>query len=214
MALPDMTLTDRQRRILDVIQGHLDRHGYPPTIREIGRAVGISSTSVVNYHLNKLKKWGMLERDGQVSRGLKLPAYNPHLQAVPILGTIQAGLPVPVMEPKGVGEADEADMIELTRDLTSDRDNVFALRVKGDSMIDALINEGDIVVMQHVDTASNGDMVAAWIKDREETTLKRFYRENGQVRLQPANPTMDPIYVAADNVEIQGKVIAVIRNLG
>ncbi|RIL08646.1 repressor LexA [bacterium] len=210
-----MTLTDRQKKILDVIQGHLDRHGYPPTIREIGRAVGISSTSVVNYHLNKLKKWGLIERDGQVSRGLKLPAYgNPHLLAIPILGTIQAGQPVPVMEPKALGEADETDVIELTRDIASDRDNVFALRVKGDSMIDALINEGDIVVMQHVETASNGDMVAAWIKDREETTLKHFYRENGQVRLQPANPTMDPIYVAADNVEIQGKVIAVIRNLG
>lgn len=209
----NVILTDRQQKILDVIQGHLDRHGYPPTIREIGRAVGISSTSVVNYHLNKLKKWGLLERDGQVSRGLKLPPVLSQLLSVPVLGTIQAGQPMPVMVAGDIEETDEMDMITLTRDLAAGRDDVFALRVKGDSMIDALINEGDIVIMQPAETANNGEMVAAWIKDREQTTLKRFYRENGQIRLQPANPTMDPIYEAPGNVEIQGRVIAVIRNV-
>jgi len=206
----EQTLTERQRKILDVIQGHLDKHGYPPTIREIGRKVGITSTSVVNYHLNKLKKWGLIERDGQVSRGLKLPYGG---LRIPIVGVIQAGSPIPVVEPRRLSEFDEEDLIELTRDIVPVRENIFALRVKGNSMIDALINEGDIVVMQETHTANNGEMIAAWIKDREETTLKRFYQENGRVRLQPANPTMAPIVVAPDEVEIQGRVIAVIRNL-
>lgn len=208
-----MNVTERQQKILDVIQDHIDRLGYPPTIREIGRAVGISSTSVVNYHLNKLKNSGQIQRDGQVSRGLKLSGFGSHVVSVPILGTIQAGSPIPVMDPISLESADEQDLIELTRDIAPDRENIFALRVKGDSMIDALINEGDIVVMQQTSIAKNGDMVAAWIKDREETTLKRFYQENGRVRLQPANPRMEPIMVTADNLEIQGRVIAVIRNL-
>ena len=105
------------------------------------------------------------------------------------------------------------DWLAVTQDVVRRHDNLFALHVKGDSMIDALIHDGDIVVMERADTADNGEMVAAWIKDREETTLKRFYRENGRVRLQPANPTMKPIFVDADNVSVQGKVVAVIRNL-
>lgn len=214
-----MALTERQQKILDFIGEALDKQGYPPTIREIGKDVGISSTSVVNYHLNKLKEMGLLDRDDQVSRGLKLTDKAARLLGggplftVPILGTIQAGLPVPVMEPLAAGETDEQDMLAVTREMVPRAEGVYALRVKGDSMIDALINEGDIVVMQSTSTAHNGDMVAAWIKDREETTLKRFYHENGRVRLQPANPTMDPIFVALDNLEIQGKVIAVIRSL-
>lgn len=216
-----MALTERQQKILDFIGASIDKHGYPPTIREIGKDVGISSTSVVNYHLNKLKDLELLERDDQISRGLKLTAKarpmvdagNGATVSLPIVGTIQAGLPVPVMDARTAFETDEQDMISVTREIVPRGDKVYALRVKGDSMIDALINEGDIVVMQSTHTASNGDMVAAWIKDREETTLKRFYHENGRVRLQPANPTMDPIYVALDNLEIQGKVIAVIRSL-
>jgi repressor LexA len=198
--------------MLDFIDEFLVENGYPPTIREIGRRLSISSTSVVNYNLNKLKAAGLLERDGQVSRGLKLPgraANGNHL--IPVMGTIAAGAPVPVLDERTASAADEH--IELTRDIVSSRGSIFALHVKGDSMIDALINDGDIVVMEQADTADNGEMVAAWIKDREETTLKRFYQENGRVRLQPANPTMQPIFVDPDNVEIQGKVVAVIRNL-
>jgi repressor LexA len=104
-------------------------------------------------------------------------------------------------------------MIEVTRELVGAGTDVFALHVKGNSMIDAMISDGDIVVMQSTQTASNGDMVAAWIADREETTLKKFYLENGKVRLQPANPSMDPIYVDPGQVQIQGRVVAVIRNL-
>ncbi len=217
-----MALTERQQKILDFIAASIEDQGYPPTIREIGKQVGISSTSVVNYHLNKLKDMGLLDRDNQVSRGLKLTdkarleidlEQGPMVH-LPIMGTIQAGSPVPVMDARTAQEADEQDVIAITREIVPRSDKVYALRVKGDSMIDALINEGDIVVMQSTETAHNGDMVAAWIKDREETTLKRFYHENGRVRLQPANPTMDPIYVQPDNLEIQGKVIAVIRSMG
>ncbi len=212
-----MVLTEKQQKILATINESITRHGYPPTIREIGKAVGISSTSVVNYHLNKLKDQGLLERDDQVSRGLKVLgraalAIRGNLR-IPIMGTIQAGSPIPVLETRTAAEIDEMDVVELTADMAQSHKELFALRVKGDSMIDALINEGDLVVLEPKETADNGDMVAAWIKDREETTLKRFFRENGQIRLQPANPTMLPIYVAADQVEIQGRVVAVIRNL-
>ena len=212
-----MVLTEKQQKILATINESITRHGYPPTIREIGKAVGISSTSVVNYHLNKLKDQGLLERDDQVSRGLKVLgraalAIRGNLR-IPIMGTIQAGSPIPVLETRTAAEIDEMDMVELTADMAQSHKELFALRVKGDSMIDALINEGDLVVLEPKETADNGDMVAAWIKDREETTLKRFFRETGQIRLQPANPTMLPIYVAADQVKIQGRVVAVIRNL-
>jgi repressor LexA len=206
-------LTDRQARILEYIKGFLAENGYPPTIREIGQALGISSTSVVNYNLNKLEKAGLLGRDSQVSRGLKVPGQAPALQLVrvPVLGTIAAGKPIPVPDAIAVNEADE--MIEVARNLVGSARDVFALHVKGNSMIDAMISDGDVVVMQAAHAAENGDMVAAWIEDTEETTLKRFYLENGRVRLQPANPSMDPIFVDPAQVRIQGRVVAVIRNL-
>lgn len=218
-----LNLTDKQQRILATIRNYVAQRGRPPTIREIGREVGISSTSVVNYHLNKLKDLGLLEREDQVSRGIKMVGQAigqavAGLQAnlrVPILGTIQAGLPIPVLETRSAAEADEFDMLELTPDQVKQDKDLFALRVKGDSMIDALINEGDLVVLEPIDQARNGDMVAAWILDREETTLKHFFQDekNGRVRLQPANPTMQPIYVPADQVQVQGRVVAVIRSM-
>lgn len=208
-------LTDRQSRILNYIVTFLAKHGYPPTIREIGHALDISSTSVVNYNLNKLERAGLIERDSQVSRGLKvtssLGSSNAHTVRVPVLGTIAAGRPIAVPDAMAAHEAEE--MIEVTRELVGGANDVFALHVKGDSMIDAMVSDGDVVVMQATRTASNGEMVAAWITDREETTLKRFYLENGRVRLQPANPSMDPIFVDPANIEIQGRVVAVIRNL-
>jgi repressor LexA len=212
------TLTDRQSRILNYIVSFLAQHSYPPTIREIGSALQISSTSVVNYNLNKLEKAGLIERDSQVSRGLKVSApsvFAPpepgQTVRVPVLGTIAAGRPITVPDAMAVHEAEE--MIEVTRELVGNTRDVFALHVKGNSMIDAMVSDGDVVVMQATKTASNGEMVAAWITDREETTLKRFFLENGRVRLQPANPSMDPIFVDPANVEIQGRVVAVIRNL-
>jgi repressor LexA len=199
--------------MLEFIEEFLNESGYPPTIREIGRELGISSTSVVNYNLNKLEKAGLLERDSQVSRGLKLmsQAGGFNSLSVPLLGRIAAGQPIPVPDAHTADEAE--DFIEVTRDLVGRSKDVYALQVRGDSMIDALIHDGDIVVMEHAQTANNGDMVAVWLREQEETTLKRFFHENGRVRLQPENPFMDPIFQPAENVEVQGKVIAVIRNL-
>lgn len=215
-----MDLSARQTRMLDFIRQFFADHSRPPTIREIGEAVGISSTSVVNYNLNILQEKGLIARDREVSRGVKLVERNVAAQTaglaggvlrVPLLGRIVAGEPVPIPDS---GQMDMDESIALTRDIVQEPGPIYALQVKGDSMIDALIHDGDIVIMKPQREARNGDLVAAWLKAERETTLKRFYREDkGRVRLQPANPTMDPIYVQASNLEIQGKVIAVIRQV-
>ena len=210
-----MALSERQKKILEFLQSFLLESGYPPTIREIGEAVGISSTSVVNYNLNALQRDGYIYRDKTVSRGIKLvepveqalPDIS-NLVAVPLLGHIAAGQPIDV--PEGAYDAD--DSVEVPRHLLTG-DDVYALKVKGTSMIDAFINDGDIVIMKHVNAANNGDMVAAWLTERDETTLKRFFHEGDKIRLQPENTTMDPIYVAPNMVKVQGKVVAVMRTL-
>lgn len=207
-----MARTDRREKILAFIQKYIEENGYPPTIREIGRKVGINSTSVVEYHLNKMTEMGILEREQRVSRGIRLvPELTPG--KVPLLGTIVAGEPIPVLDERAVGAVD--DWVEVAASLLPKQAGrgLYALKVKGQSMIDALIHDGDIVIMEQADAARDGDMVAAWIRDREETTLKRYYREDGKIRLQPANPTMGPIYVDEENLSIQGKVVAVIRTL-
>ncbi|MFQ5613825.1 MAG: transcriptional repressor LexA [Anaerolineae bacterium] len=210
-----MALSNRQQRILEFLRSFMLENGYPPTIREIGQAVDISSTSVVNYNLNALQREGHIYRDRTVSRGIRLTGglsepNNPvRLISVPLLGQIAAGAPIDVPEGAFSGE----ETIQLAPDLVSDEEGVYALKVKGTSMIDAFINDGDIVIMKHSKTANNGDMVAAWIKDREETTLKRFFHEGQRIRLQPENAAMEPIYVDPANMDIQGKVIAVIRQL-
>ncbi len=215
-----MGLSARQDRMLKFIREFFADHSRPPTIREIGRAVGISSTSVVNYNLNILQDKGFIRRDREVSRGVKLVEREAAVQAgglgglvfrVPLLGRIVAGEPVP--GPDSV-PMDVEESIALTRDIVQEPGPVYALQVKGDSMIDALVHDGDIVIMKPQSEARNGDLVAAWLRAEKETTLKRFYWEDeGRVRLQPANPTMEPIYVEASNLEIQGKVIAVIRQV-
>lgn len=211
-------LSDRQREMLVFIGKFTQEKGYPPTIRQIGEAVSISSTSVVNYNLNKLEKDGYLTRDLKVSRGVRLVdapgskgARPGSLVTVPIAGFIFASQPVLVGDTPQTA-SDEA--IEITRDLVKDASDLFALRVKGDSMIDAMVNDGDIVVMKKVERARNGEMVAVWLNDRNETTLKHFYLENGRVRLQPANPTLQPILIDdPSTVEVQGKVVLVLRQL-
>lgn len=209
-----MALSQRQQGMLQFIKDFIRRKGYPPSIREIGAAVGITSTSVVNYNLNILEKKGLIQRDRTVSRAIRptsdVKADEPSIR-VPMLGIIAAGVPIPVPEPGVPLYAEES--LALTRDIVKDPSDVYALRVKGNSMIDALIHDGDIVLVRYQEEAANGELVAVWLKDREETTLKRFYHEGDRVRLQPANPTMEPLYVQPENVEIQGKVIAVIRQL-
>jgi len=211
-----MALSERQNKILEFLKIFTLDNGYPPTIREIGKAVGISSTSVVNYNLDALQRGGYIYRDRTVSRGIRLAESLEHaanvgnLIRIPLLGRIAAGNPIEV--PEGAFDS-ETDTIELTPELVPQEEGIYALKVQGTSMIDALINDGDVVVMRHTNTANNGDMVAAWLTDREETTLKRFFREGDRIRLQPENQTMDPIYVDADKVEVQGRVVTVIRQL-
>jgi repressor LexA len=212
-------LSERQKGIIDFIRSFQVENGYPPTIRQIGNAVDISSTSVVNYNLNKLEKDGYLARDLKVSRGLRLvETVEAAAEAlisiirIPKAGRIAAGLPLPV--PNASESFAPDDAIELTRSLVKDPpENLFALEVRGDSMIDALVNDGDIVVMKRQETARNGEMVAVWLSDKEETTLKHFFLENGRVRLQPANTSMQPIYADPKNVRIQGKVVLVVRQM-
>ncbi len=213
-----MALSERQQQIYNFMTRFSHEKGRPPTIREIGKAVGISSTSVVNYNLNILERAGLIAREKQVSRGLRVVGGNGRGQGaehlfvqIPLLGRIVAGKPVPIPEPGTSGF--EGESVTLTRDLVPDAENLYALHVKGESMIDASIHDGDIVVMRYQQIAQNGDLVAVWLKDEHSTTLKRYYRESRRVRLQPANPTFDPIYKDPKDVEIQGKVVLVIRQL-
>jgi repressor LexA len=209
-------LSERQRNILTFIGEYVRERQFPPTIREIGEEVGISSTSVVKYNLDALERKGHIQRDRDISRGIRL--VDQLMQAateliqVPILGRIAAGAPIPVPDadfsPFGYDTT-----IELTRDIVKDAGNTYALEVQGDSMIDALINDGDIVLMRHQERVENGELAAVWVRSQEETTLKRFYLEGDQVRLQPANPTMQAMRYPARDVQVMGKVLCVIRQL-
>ena len=211
-------LSPRQQAILAFVQSHAEECGYPPSIREIGKHCDISSTSVVNYNLNILEQKGYIQRQREISRGIRLTmraedAMSDTTSHIPLAGVIVAGYPVPIPD-SDFSVFDE--MIAVTRDMVRDPRKAYALRVEGDSMIDALVDDGDIVVVQHQQHAQNGDMVAAWLKDEKETTLKYFYWEEGKqmIRLQPANPAFEPIYAHPSNLEIQGKVVAVLRQVG
>ena len=199
-------LSSKQQKILDFLRRFIREKNYPPSIRDIQEECGISSTSVVDYNLKALERMGYIHRDREVSRAIELldgSGRRPRTISVPIVGQIAAGRPIPVPE----GSIDYSETVEVTEEMTGGRENVYALRVKGNSMIDALVNDGDIVIMEQAAGAEDGDMVAAWLKQEQEVTLKKFYREGSRVRLQPANTTMKPIYTEADNVEIQGKVL-------
>jgi repressor LexA len=226
-------LSERQRFIHSFIREYMQEHGYAPSIREIKGEVeraglvrtasGNTSTSVVDYNLRALEEAGYIRRDRNKSRAIELvdttgrgrnkqPAF-----LIPIAPSpIAAGSPIPVLEDIRMGAATD-DMVEVTGDFlgrhASHVDRLYALRVKGQSMIDALINDGDLVILEAQETAENGQTVAAWLKSEQEATLKRFYLEEGRVRLQPANTTMQPIFTDPDNVEIKGRVVGVIRRL-
>jgi repressor LexA len=208
---------ERHQKILDFIASYQREHKHPPSIREIGEYCAISSTSVVNYYLDQLEKSGHLERDRKISRGMRLTGNTPlgDMQRVPVLGVIQAGEPIPVPSSDFSLTAD--DSVEIATSLMPAKEKgkeLFALKVQGDSMIDAMVNDGDIVILKPSQEARNGDMVAVWLSDRNETTLKYFYKEKDGYRLQPANPTMKPIMIKkSEQVEIKGKVVMVIRRM-
>jgi repressor LexA len=210
-------LSDKQRRMVRFIDRFLSEKGYPPSIRDIQAGCGISSTSVVDYNLNILENKGHISRHAEVSRGIRLLTKTPDagtMVAVPIIGTIAAGEPIPVPAPDTWDIAAVSETMGVPPELTRGRESVYALRVKGMSMIDALINDGDIVLMQQVNYVENGEMAAVWLRAEKEATLKKVYVEPERVRLQPANSQMKPIYASPENVEIQGRVIGVIRQVG
>ncbi len=221
-------LTDRRQAILRFIYEYIQENARPPTVREIQKGLDFSSTAVVNHHLNKLEQGGYLVRASRASRGLRLtpralewlssaglarsPAWSDGeaIVRIPIAGYIVAGAPVAAYPTTD----EDVDTLELTRDLVPDSRGVYALRVRGDSMVDASVHDGDLVILRQQEDANNGDMVAVWLEDEGETTLKYFYREGPHhVRLQPANPAYEPIIKPAEVVRIQGKVIAIIRRL-
>jgi len=202
-------LTERQQRILQFIRRYLAEHGYPPSNREIGRAAGISSTSVVDYNLRSMERKGVLTCDAKISRGIRLSGRAAS-HALPVVGYIAAGQPIEALE-------DVTETVDLASDLAGE--GSYILKVKGKSMIEDLIDEGDLVVVQPQSVAQNGDIVVA-ILDDNEATLKRFYREpakgpggSERIRLQPANSAMAPIYRSPDQVQIRGKVVTVIRRV-
>jgi repressor LexA len=223
-------LGQRQLAILRLLDTYQEQNGYPPSIREMAEYAGIPSTSVVDYYLHQLEKDGYIERGAHVSRGVRLVKHpdwpqkegrrNPNvpttmaIQHIPVLGRIVAGQPIPIpasdfslFDPETILDLPMSLLPEASKDL-------YALEVQGDSMIDALVHDGDMVILRRAEEAKNGEMVAAWIKEGGETTLKYFYQEKGRIRLQPANPAYQPIYVdRPDGVAIQGKVVMVIRRL-
>lgn len=218
-------LNERHIRVLEFLAQYQSLYNRSPTLREIGEKVKISSTATVNDYLERLEKMGYIERDSHVARSVRLTGkVNQIIQGmgnylrIPILGPIAAGIPLPELQ---VGSSylydSQEDALEIARSLLPLKETgegLYALEIKGDSMIDAMINDSDIVVMKPATTARNGEMVAVWLPNNNEATLKYYFKEKDRIRLQPANPTMKPIFIKMDEpLEIKGKVIMVIRRM-
>jgi repressor LexA len=200
--------TERQKSILDAINAFTSERGYPPSVREIGERVGLSSSSTIHAHLKALEKRGMIHRDPTKPRALRSENPNapagpgPDVVVMPILGRVAAGVPITAQEEV------EGEFL-LPSGFVPRASNAFMLRVQGESMIDAAILDGDLIMVRPQPTAENGEIVVAMLEG--EATVKRFYRESGRIRLQPENATMAPIY--ASDVEIIGRVEAVVRRI-
>ncbi len=198
-----LPLTKRQREILDFLNEFIQQHGYAPSLEEIGRRFGLSSLATVHKHLTNLQEKGFIKRAWNRSRSVELVPTRIGARAIelPLLGFVAAGSPIEAVA--------TTESISVPEDLVGKRDT-YVLRVRGDSMIDEQIRDGDFVIVEDRKSADNGEMVIALLGG-SDVTLKKFYRENGQVRLQPANPAMQPLTVAADQVQIQGVVVGVMR---
>lgn len=196
-------LTKRQREILDYLNEFIQQHGYAPSLEEIGRRFQLSSLATVHKHLTNLQEKGFIRRAWNRSRSVELIPTRTSGRSVelPLLGYVAAGQPIEAVA--------GTETIAVPDDLVGKRDT-YVLRVRGESMIDEQIRDGDFVIIEDRKTADNGEMVIALLNGHD-VTLKKFYRENGHVRLQPANPTMKPLVVQADEVTIQGVVIGVMR---
>ena len=236
MARRSQGLSERHRKIMEFLTQFQESNGYSPSIRQIGDSIGVKSTSLVDYYLNQLQEMALIEREDRISRSIRVlqPVYATpaitsmvgdavhkagnmiaDLISIPIAGRIVASAPIP-MPTSDLSYYDAESSVDIARSLlpAHDVNDLFALEVSGDSMVDAMINDGDIVVMKKAQSANNGEMVAVWLDDKDETTLKYFYKEPTRIRLQPANPNMGPIYV--DNpksLRIMGKVVMVIRQI-
>ena len=196
-----MHLTKRQREIYEFLKDHIRSQGYAPSIAEIGKQFHLSSPATVHKHLSHLEKKGVIRKQENLSRAIEVVPEPGNALSYLLMGEIAAGKPIEAL--------DQREMIDLLPDSGGDKD-VFVLRVKGDSMIDDHIQSGDYVIVERRNVAENGETVVALI-DNDRVTLKRFYRENGQIRLQPAHPDMKPIFVREGDFSIQGVVISVLR---
>jgi repressor LexA len=209
-------LSERQQKILDFLRTYIGETGFPPSIREIGEDVGISSTHVVKYNLNVLDRKGYIKRSRGISRGIRLMGkgggHDGKVIHVPLAGYVAAGAPIPAPG-EGNSRLGLDGTIALTRDLVKEPKNILALEVQGNSLLDALVHDGDIVLMRRQLHAEQGELAVVWLREEEETTLKHFYLEGKEVRLEPAHPGMAPRYSPADNVEVVGVVVGVIRPL-
>jgi repressor LexA len=200
-----MEITERQAKIHRFVQVFQQKHGIPPSFEDIRRGLGLSSKDMVSRELKALEAAGLISRRGKIARSTL--AAGRTLVSVPLLGRIVAGYPLPIPD----DPSDHDEHISVSRELVSGHDEVYALQVDGYSMIDALVNDGDIVILNAQNVAADGDMVAVWLEGEGATTLKHFYHEGGQIRLQPANPTMPALHFAPKEVEVQGRVLAIIR---
>ena len=200
MAFP---LTRRQREILDYLGEFIEQHGYAPSLEEIGRRFGLSSLATVHKHLTNLQEKGFIRRAWNRSRSVELVPTRGGGRAIelPLLGYVAAGVPIEAVA--------TAESIAVPEDLVGKRDT-YVLKVRGDSMIDEQIRDGDFVIVEDRKTAENGEMVIALLGG-SDVTLKKFYREDGRIRLQPANPAMQPLMVTPEQLQIQGVVVGVMR---
>ncbi|HOW91288.1 MAG TPA: transcriptional repressor LexA [Anaerolineaceae bacterium] len=236
MARRQTGLSERHRKIMEFLSKFQNSNGYPPSIRQIGDSINVKSTSLMDYYLNQLQEMGFIERENHISRSIRVlqPLQSgfsvsgtvsdairnagvalANMVTIPIAGRIVASAPIPVPA-SDLNYYDAESSVDIARSLLPSKDinDLFALEVSGDSMIDAMVNDGDIVVMKKADSANNGEMVAVWLDDKDETTLKYFYKEANRIRLQPANPNMGPIYVQnPKSLRIMGKVVMVIRQI-
>jgi len=230
-------LSKRHKLILKFLAEFQEKNGYSPSIREIGESISVRSTSLVDYYLKQLEEMDYISREQHISRSIRLlKALTPSKSAaeriaegvrragsavddllkIPVMGRIVASEPIP-MPSSDVGYFDSESSIDIARSLLPAKEkaeDLFALEVQGDSMIDAMVNDGDVIIMKRTQQAENGEMVAVWLDDKDQTTLKYFYKEVSGIRLQPANPNMDPIYVENPaSLRIMGKVVMVIRQM-
>jgi repressor LexA len=202
--------TNTRENILDFIKAFRQTNGYSPSVREVARYCGVKSPSVVQYHLNHLKQDGLITKDKVRSRSVGIVGEAEDVARVPLLGIIAAGQPIWV-PPVDRWSAEAQKTIEVPRSIVRGKKDIYALLVRGNSMVDAMIGDGDTVIMEKANDIKNGDVVACWLEKEQEVTLKKIYFEDERLRLQPCNPYMLPMYHEKENVQVQGRLVAVLR---